>query len=126
MVPWFYAGGWSRWGAGWSGTKTFIVRTCSNNAYIVLDDADVEKAVAAGAFGSYFFQGEICFSAGRHLGPERGADRYIEFLKARTPDLRGGEPFRQQGGLGAMGDERQAARVERIVHERVATGAITA
>src|SRR2546425_10559584 len=109
MVPWFYAGGWSRWGAGWSGTKTFIVRTCSNNAYIVLDDADVEKAVAAGAFGSYFFQGQICFTAGRPLVHERASDRDIELLKARTRDLRVGGPFRDQVGLGPLIDERQAA-----------------
>src|SRR2546430_5743607 len=49
------------------GLKRVSLELGGNNAYIVLDDADVEKAVAAGAFGSYFFQGQICFTAGRHL-----------------------------------------------------------
>src|SRR5205085_2137973 len=82
--------------------------------------------VAAGAFGSYFFQGQICFTAGRHLVHERVADRYIELLKARTRDLRVGDPFRDQVDLGPMINERQAARVERIVQESVAAGAILA
>src|SRR6266702_8185309 len=106
------------------GLKRVSLELGGNNAYIVLDDADVEKAVAAGAFGSYFFQGQICFTAGRHLVHERVADRYIELLKARTRDLRVGDPFRDQVDLGPMLNERQAARVERIVQESVAAGAI--
>src|SRR6266567_2904502 len=82
------------------GLKRVSLELGGNNAYIVLDDADVEKAVAAGAFGSYFFQGQICFTAGRHLVHERVADRYIELLKARTRDLRVGDPFRDQVDLG--------------------------
>jgi benzaldehyde dehydrogenase (NAD) len=108
------------------GLKRVSLELGGNNAYIVLDDADVEKAVAAGAFGSYFFQGQICFTAGRHLVHERVADRYIELLKARTRDLRVGDPFRDQVDLGPMINERQAARVERIVQESVAAGAILA
>src|SRR6266699_1835454 len=108
------------------GLKRVSLELGGNNAYIVLDDADVEKAVAAGAFGSYFFQGQICFTAGRHLVHERAADRYIELLKARTRDLRVGDPFRDQVDLGPMINERQAARVERIVQESVAAGAILA
>ncbi len=97
-----------------------------NNAYIVLDDADLEKASAAGAFGSYFFQGQICFTAGRHLVHERVADRYVELLVARTRELRVGDPFRDQVDLGPMINERQVARVERIVGDSVTAGATIA
>src|SRR2546422_7583134 len=59
------------------GLKRVSLELGGNNAYIVLDDADVEKAVAAGAFGSYFFQGQIWCTAGTRLGHERVADRHI-------------------------------------------------
>ena len=38
-----------------------------NNAFIVLDDADLDAAAAAGAFSSFQFQGQVCFAAGRHI-----------------------------------------------------------
>ena len=38
-----------------------------NNAFIVLDDADLDAATAAGAFSSFQFQGQVCFAAGRHI-----------------------------------------------------------
>ena len=38
-----------------------------NSAAIVLDDADVERAAAAGAWGSFRHAGQICMATGRHL-----------------------------------------------------------
>jgi len=39
-----------------------------NNAFIVLDDADIEAAASAGAWGSFFHQGQICFYRRPALG----------------------------------------------------------
>src|ERR1700731_997849 len=47
-----------------------------NSPYIVLDDADIEAAASAGAWGAFFHQGQICLTAGRHLVHERVADAY--------------------------------------------------
>jgi benzaldehyde dehydrogenase (NAD) len=41
-----------------------------NSALIVLDDADLEKAASAGAWGSFLHQGQICMTTGRHLVQE--------------------------------------------------------
>ena len=38
-----------------------------NNAFVVLDDADLEAAASAGAFASFQFQGQVCFATGRHI-----------------------------------------------------------
>ena len=38
-----------------------------NSALLVLDDADVDRAVSAGAWGSFLHQGQICMTTGRHL-----------------------------------------------------------
>ena len=47
-----------------------------NSALIVLDDADVDQAVnLAGAWGSFFHQGQICMTTGRHLVRRRLARR---------------------------------------------------
>jgi benzaldehyde dehydrogenase (NAD) len=58
-----------------------------NNPYIVLDDADIETAASAGAWGAFFHQGQICLTAGRHLVHERVADAYIEALVRKVKAL---------------------------------------
>ena len=45
-----------------------------NNAFVVLDDADLEAAASAGAYASFQFQGQVCFAAGRHIVHRSVAD----------------------------------------------------
>src|SRR6202011_3900947 len=47
--------------------KRVSVELGGNSPYIVLDDADIEAAASAGAWGAFFHQGQICLTAGRHL-----------------------------------------------------------
>ncbi len=63
-----------------------------NNPFVVLDDADVEKAAAAGAYGSFTHQGQICMATGRHLVAEAIADRYVEALAAIADKMTVGDP----------------------------------
>jgi benzaldehyde dehydrogenase (NAD) len=37
-----------------------------NNALIVLEDADLDVASSAGAWGASLHQGQVCMTAGRH------------------------------------------------------------
>lgn len=94
-----------------------------NNAFIVLDDADFEAAVAAGAFSSFQFQGQVCFAAGRHLVHERLAERYVETMTQKAGRLRSGDPFREDVELGPIVNEKQVARVADIVDRSIAGGA---
>jgi benzaldehyde dehydrogenase (NAD) len=94
-----------------------------NNAFIVLNDADIEAAASAGAWGSFFHQGQICFTAGRHLVDERIAEDYVKALTRHSQALKVGNPWTSEVHLGPLINERQAANVERVVAETVAHGA---
>jgi benzaldehyde dehydrogenase (NAD) len=94
-----------------------------NNPYIVLDDADIEAAAGAGAWGAFFHQGQICLTGGRHLVHERVADAYVTALVKRAKALVVGNPLDEKVQVGPIVNERQAANVERIVAETVAKGA---
>lgn len=94
-----------------------------NNPYIVLDDTDIEAAASAGAWGSYFHQGQICLTAGRHIVHERVAEAYVDALVKKAKALIVGNPFDEKVQVGPIVSERQAANVERIVTETVAKGA---
>lgn len=94
-----------------------------NNAFIVLDDADLDAATAAGAFASFQFQGQVCFAAGRHLVHRSVADAYVEVLTEKARNLRTGDPYREDVQLGPIVNEKQLARVSDIVERSIAGGA---
>ncbi len=94
-----------------------------NNAFIVLDDADLPAASAAGAFSAFQFQGQVCFAAGRHLVHETIADEYIEALRSKAEGLRMGDPFREDVQLGPIVNEKQVRRVDDIVRRSIDGGA---
>ena len=94
-----------------------------NNALIVLDDADLEVASSAGAWGAFLHQGQVCMTAGRHIVLESVADEYLDRLAARAKNLPVGDPFTEQVALGPLINETQLKNVDRIVSETIAAGA---
>ena len=95
----------------------------ANSPFLVLEGADVETAAAAGAFASFFHQGQICMATGRHLVHESLAGDYVEALTEKAAGLRVGDPFREEVELGPLIDETQVRNVHRLVSETMAAGA---
>ena len=94
-----------------------------NSALIVLDDADLEAACSAGAFGSFFHQGQVCMSSSRHLVHESVAKRYTEIMAGKADHLPVGNPATDQVALGPIIDERQRDNIHRLVTTSVSAGA---
>jgi len=94
-----------------------------NSALVVLDDADLDLAVGAGAFGSFLHQGQICMTTGRHLVHERLADAYIEALAAKADALPVGDPAGGQVALGPVIDAGQRDKIHGLVTASVDGGA---
>ncbi|MFJ4199970.1 aldehyde dehydrogenase family protein [Streptomyces sviceus] len=94
-----------------------------NSALIVLDDADLEKAVSAGAFGSFHHAGQICMASSRHLVHASVAGDYAELLAQHANAAPVGDPAGGQVALGPMIDERQLQAAHAIVTDSVASGA---
>jgi benzaldehyde dehydrogenase (NAD) len=94
-----------------------------NSALIVLDDADVDQAVTLAAWGSFFHQGQICMSTGRHIVHERVYDDFVERLAAKASALPVGDPATSEVALGPMIDAGQRDHTHDIVTASVAAGA---
>jgi benzaldehyde dehydrogenase (NAD) len=94
-----------------------------NNAFVVLDDADLEAAASAGAFASFQFQGQVCFATGRHIVHRSVAARYVDLLVEKANRLRLGDPYREEVDLGPIVNQKQLERVDGIVRRSVEGGA---
>jgi len=89
---------------------------------VVLDDADLDAAVNAAAFGAFLNQGQICMSTERLIVDERVADAFVEKLAAKASALPAGDP-REHVVLGSMVDLAAAERMDALMEDAVAKGA---
>jgi benzaldehyde dehydrogenase (NAD) len=94
-----------------------------NSALIVLDDADLDQAISAAAFGAFFYQGQICMTIGRHLVHESLYPEYVARLAAKADALPVGNPATEHVALGPLIDAHQRDRVHELVTSSVAAGA---
>ncbi|SNS88118.1 benzaldehyde dehydrogenase (NAD) [Streptosporangium subroseum] len=94
-----------------------------NSALIVLDDADLDLAVSAGAWGSFLHQGQICMTTGRHLVHASIAEEYVARLAEKADHLPVGDPMGGQVALGPLIDAGQRDKVHGLVTASVEAGA---
>ncbi|MGW0425069.1 benzaldehyde dehydrogenase [Streptomyces sp. NPDC003015] len=94
-----------------------------NSALIVLEDADIEAVISTAAWGSFFHQGQICMTTGRHLVHASLYEEYVERLAAKADSLAVGDPNREQVHLGPIIDGNQLAKVHGLVEASTAQGA---
>ncbi|WP_433372099.1 benzaldehyde dehydrogenase [Streptosporangium sp. CA-115845] len=94
-----------------------------NSALLVLDDADVDAAVNLAAWGSFFHQGQICMTTGRHLVSARLYDDFVERLAEKAGRLLVGDPKSGAVALGPVIDAGQRDKIHRMVTASVAQGA---
>lgn len=103
--------------------KRVALELGGKNPHIVLDDADIDGAAAAGAWGTFLHQGQICMAIGRHIVDVGVRDEYVRNLTARAEALRLGNPALDDVELGPLINVAQAERVVAIIDDARAKGA---
>lgn len=103
--------------------KKVVLELGGNNAIIVLEDADLDAAVAAALSGSLLHNGQICMATGRHLVHDSIADEYSRRLRDAVAALPFGDPADAATRVGPLISEQQAQRVQDIVDQAVSDGA---
>ena len=90
---------------------------------IVLDDADLDEAVKAAAFGAFMNQGQICMSTERIIVVEAVADAFVARFGAKVATLAVGDPREGKAALGAVVDIKTVDHVKSLVADALAAGA---
>lgn len=96
-----------------------------NSALIVLDDADVAKAATLAAWGSFFHQGQICMTTGRHLVHESLYDDFVDALAAKAEAMPVGDPHTGEVALGPVIDAGQRDNIHSFVTRSQSHGSTT-
>ena len=81
------------------------------SANIVLDDADIEKALDGAQLGILFNQGQVCCAGSRIFVQEGIYDEFVEKIKKRFNKLKIGDPLNPETQMGSQIDEKQAEKI---------------
>jgi benzaldehyde dehydrogenase (NAD) len=91
---------------------------------VVLDDADLDAAVAAVAFGAFINQGQVCMSTERVIVDEAVAASFVDKLAKKAAALPAGDPRSGPVVVGSMIDEAPAKYVVALIDDAIAKGAV--
>ncbi len=95
--------------------KKTVLELGSNDAYLVFEDADIDKAVKASVRGRIYNNGETCIAAKRFIVADKVYDEYREkFVKAMS-EVRMGDPNKESTQLGPMARED----LRKTLHDQV-------
>ncbi|MCP3705849.1 aldehyde dehydrogenase [Paraburkholderia sp. CNPSo 3274] len=90
---------------------------------VVLDDADIEAAAHAAAFGAFANSGQICMSTERIIVDESVADAFVARLGERARALPLGDPRKGPVVLGSVVDMSTVERCNALIDDALAKGA---
>ncbi len=103
--------------------KKSLLELGGSNAFLVLDDADIESAAKTGLKARMMNAGQSCIAAKRFIIHEKVYDKFIELFLKEMQKLRPGDPAREGINIGPLASVGQAETVERQVRTSVEMGA---
>lgn len=94
-----------------------------NNPFVVLEDADLERAVEAAIFGKFLHQGQICMSTNRFIIEDSVHDAFLERFVDRVSKLKVGDPKAPDTMIGPVINQAQLNGLRRRIEDAVSSGA---
>jgi succinate-semialdehyde dehydrogenase/glutarate-semialdehyde dehydrogenase len=94
-----------------------------SDAFIVLDDADLDKTVTWAVWAKMNNTGQCCVAAKRFIVVDELADRFLEKFQAALVALKPGDPMDSATTLGPLSTEAALLQLLDQVEEAVANGA---
>jgi len=94
-----------------------------SDAFIVLDDADLEKTIPWAVWGRMYNQGQTCCASKRFIVQESIADKFLEKFQAALALQKPGDPMDEKTTKGPMSQEVALVDLLKQIDGAVAHGA---
>jgi lactaldehyde dehydrogenase len=112
-----------KWVASQAGMKKISLELGGNGPFIVMDDADIDKAVGAAVDCSFGSAGQRCTAIKRILLHKKIAEDFISTFVEATEKLNVGNPMDENTDIGPLIDENAAVEIENRVNDAIKRGA---
>jgi aldehyde dehydrogenase (NAD+) len=93
--------------------------------YSSRQNADLDRAVDGGIFGSFFHHGQICMRNNRHLVHRSRYEDYVNKFTQRAAALKTGDPADPTTNIGPVINEKQKSKIMNLTQQSVEQGAKT-
>ena len=103
--------------------KKSVLELGGSDAFIILEDADIEKAVEWAVVGRINNNGECCVASKRFIAVESISAEFLERFKNKLADLVIGNPMDNTTQLGPLSSEAAAVQIADQVQRAVDGGA---
>jgi len=103
--------------------KKVALELGGNAPFLVLDDADLDAAVAGAIASKYRNTGQTCVCANRFIVQSKVYDAFAEKLAAAVRQLRVGDGLKGETDQGPLIDAKALAKVEKHIADAQAKGA---
>ncbi|GAA3924119.1 aldehyde dehydrogenase family protein [Chitinophaga oryziterrae] len=103
--------------------KKSVLELGGSDAFIVLEDANIDQAVEWGVIGRMNNTGQCCVAAKRFIVVEAVADEFLTKFKAKLTGLKVGDPMDETTELGPLSSESAAVELADQVKRSVDAGA---
>jgi succinate-semialdehyde dehydrogenase/glutarate-semialdehyde dehydrogenase len=94
-----------------------------NDVFIVLDDADMDKAIKDGVFSRLHISGQECICAKRFVLHEKIADEFLDRFTKAMATVKIGDPMEEDTRLGPLSSANASAGLAKQVQRAVGAGA---
>jgi succinate-semialdehyde dehydrogenase/glutarate-semialdehyde dehydrogenase len=94
-----------------------------SDAFIVLEDADLDLTIPWAVWGRMYNTGQTCCAAKRFIVVDSIADKFIERFQAALSALEAGDPMDEKTTLGPLSSEAALVQLLQQVENAVAKGA---
>jgi succinate-semialdehyde dehydrogenase/glutarate-semialdehyde dehydrogenase len=94
-----------------------------SDAFIVLEDAELDKTVEWAVWGKMNNTGQCCVAAKRFIVVDELADRFLEKFRTALASLKPGDPMDEATTLGPLSTEAALVKILVQVKQAVANGA---
>lgn len=106
-----------------AGLKKLALELGGNGPFVILDDADLELAVQAAVFGSFFHQGQICMRINRIIADAAVHDEFLDRFVAKVKTLKVGDPRDPDTHLGPIINSSQLESIQDMLRRAQEDGA---
>lgn len=103
--------------------KKSVLELGGSDAFIILEDADIDKAVEWAVVGRINNNGQCCVASKRFIAVESIADEFLEKFKNKLAELVVGDPVDTNTNLGPLCTEEAAVKISEQVKRAVDGGA---
>jgi acyl-CoA reductase-like NAD-dependent aldehyde dehydrogenase len=103
--------------------KKCVLELGGSDPFIVLDDADIQKAAEGAIKGRFLNCGQSCVASKRFIVSRKIANEFIESFVEKTEKLRVGDPMSDNTDIGPLSSIKSLDNIDSMVKDAIGNGA---